>query len=190
MVHLLHEKRKIIIEELNGSKIDCRAHLKKEKEKLSKKCEKLINNKHEIVSKVEEYVENKKYKEFYIKRQIYLNELKSISEIRINLTDFPFAYFYNSFKIEDCGGSLRYYKSFKEIEKRYNDRKNQRKNSSSIKTEEEHTNLKCKEHQSENIFQDNLLNNKNCSNSPKKTNNSSSNILKVEKKESSSSASN
>jgi hypothetical protein len=191
LVHLLQEKRKKIIEELNNSKVECRTHFKREKEKVNKKSETLGEMKQEIVSKLEELVEKKKYEEFYVKKQIYLSEFKSISELKINFAEIPFAYFSNSIKLEDLG-CVKYYKSFKEIEQRYQEKNSQRKQQNSHK-EETNFDLKSlskEKHKMSNIFQDNLLNNKNYSTSPHKQGTSSTkNILKVEKQYSSSSSS-
>lgn len=190
LIHLLQEKRKKIIEVLNTSKLECRTHLKIEKEKLQRKCEKLESMKEEIINRLEEIVEKKRYEEFYVKKQVYLSEFKSISEIKCNLADIPFAYFSNSLKLDDFG-CIKYYKSFKEIEQKYLEKKIQRKNQNFCKNEKGHSNVKSlsKEKHLINVFQDNLLNNKNYSSSPQKQGNASKNMLKVEKNNSSSSSS-
>ena len=189
IVNSLKEKRKKINEELNDSEIECQNHFKKEKEKLEKKCEKLNVIKKEI-SKLENLVDNKKYNEFNEKRVIYLKEFKIISEIKINLSGIPYAYFSNTLKLDDTGETIKYFNSFDEIEQKYFVKKN---SNHQIQNEIKHVNIKnlSKVNDSYNIFQDNLLNNKTYSTSPNKPQITfSSNNLKINKMESSLQASN
>ena len=170
------------MEELKNSKNDLKKKFENEKNKIIKKSEKLNSIKLDIRNNLENLLEKKKYEEFFLKKQNYLVEFKSINEIKINVSDIPFAYFSNTIKFEDFG-SIKYYKSFKDIEQIYNEKKLTKRNSLNfIKTDEntKNTKSKSKEKHLNNIFQDNLLNNKNYSTSPKKSLNSK-NSHKVEK---------
>lgn len=125
-----------------------------------------------------------------MKKQVLLSEFKAISSVKLSFTEIPFAYFSNSIKLDDAG-CIKYFKSFKEIEQRYSEKRKDRKQMG-IQKEDQNLlgNLGREKQKSSNVFQDNLLNNKNYSTSPQKQGESSTkNLLKVEKQYSSNSAS-
>lgn len=154
----LKEKQKSLTNSLRTSLNEHQKKIDTDKNSIAIRYQKLSKLKQRLKGAYE-YHTSKNYEDFNIVKQELTKKIKELStlESTFDKTELPFAYYASNVKVDEMTGSIKYFKNLKDVENRHRELK--------IEKSKERVNKKVETPKSnsdkyENIFQDNLLKDK------------------------------